>query len=120
MTPHSASTAAPLSDEKNEPGSNAAALRSLSSKVLFALSQTHFGAVFGRITSRLQEVSTCNDEAPDYSDIDLIQHVDLNVHRLMKLLSGEWGVDLCVDDVRFHTMNVYVRIELQRSSRSSG
>lgn len=79
----------PLPDDKSENASNAAALRSLSSKVLFALSQTHFGAVFGRITSRLQEVSTSNDEAPDYSDIDLIQHVDLNVHRLLKLLAGE-------------------------------
>lgn len=88
-------TAAPLSDEKTEPGSNATALRTLSSKVLFALSQTHFGAVFGRITSRLQEVSTCNDEAPDYSDIELIQHVDLNVHRLMKLLSGEKKLGIC-------------------------
>lgn len=83
----------PLPDDgKSDAGSNAAALRSLSSKVLFALSQTHFGAVFGRITSRLQEVSTCNDEAPDYSDIDLIQHVDLNVHRLLKLLTGESGM----------------------------
>lgn len=55
--------------------------------MLNALSQTHFGAVFGRITSKIQEISTTNDESPDYTDIDLIQHIDLNVHRLMKLLS---------------------------------
>lgn len=78
-------------DDKNENNQNASSLRSLSSKVLFALSQSHFGAVFNRISSRLQELSACSDDNPaDMSDIDLIQHVDLDVIRLTKLLSGRY------------------------------
>lgn len=66
-------------------------MRQQSSKVMFALSQSHFGAVFSRIASRLQELSASTDEnAIEYSDIDLIQHVDLDVVRLTKLLSGKY------------------------------
>lgn len=65
----------------------ATSLKPIASKVLFALSQNHFHAVFNRIAARLQELSTCSEENPDYSDIELIQHIDLDVHRLTKLLS---------------------------------
>lgn len=77
-------------DEKNDVSANTTALRGLSSKVLYALSQSHFGAVFNRITSRLQELnSTSPDEnSSEYNDIDLIQHLDLDVHRLNRLLQG--------------------------------
>lgn len=54
---------------------NAPSLKVLASKVLFALSQNHFGAVFSRISARLQELSACSEENPDYSDIELIQHI---------------------------------------------
>lgn len=66
---------------------NTPSLKSLASKVLFALSQNHFGAVFNRISARLQELSACSEENPDYSDIELIQHIDLDVNRLTKLLT---------------------------------
>lgn len=76
-------------DEKNDASPSNIALRGLSSKVLYALSQSHFGAVFNRIASRLQELSASpDDNSSDYNDIDLIQHVDLDVHRLTKLLQG--------------------------------
>lgn len=54
---------------------NLPSLKSHASKVLFALSQNHFGAVFSRISARLQELSACSEENPDYSDIELIQHI---------------------------------------------
>lgn len=65
---------------------NSPSLKALASKVLFALSQNHFGAVFNRISARLQELSACSEENPDYSDIELIQHIDLDVNKLTKLL----------------------------------
>lgn len=74
-------------DEKNENNPSAQSLKALASKVLFALSQNHFGAVFNRISARLQELSACCEENPDYSDIELIQHIDLDVHKLTKLLT---------------------------------
>ncbi|XP_058454713.1 neurofibromin isoform X5 [Malaya genurostris] len=74
-------------DVQNENNQNAASLKALASKVLYALSQNHFGAVFNRISARLQELSTCSEENPDYSDIELIQHIDLDVNRLTKLLT---------------------------------
>lgn len=60
-------------DVQSENNSNATSLKALASKVLFALSQNHFGAVFNRISARLQELSACSEENPDYSDIELIQ-----------------------------------------------
>ena len=66
---------------------NSPSLKALASKVLFALSQNHFGAVFNRISARLQELSACSEENPDYSDIELIQHIDLDVVKLTKLLT---------------------------------
>ncbi|XP_055612149.1 neurofibromin isoform X6 [Uranotaenia lowii] len=74
-------------DIQNENNQNATSLKALASKVLYALSQNHFGAVFNRISARLQELSTCSEENPDYSDIELIQHIDLDVNRLTKLLT---------------------------------
>lgn len=72
----------------NETNPNALALKALASKVLFALSRNHFGAVFNRISARLQELSATSEENPDFSDIELIQHIDLDVPRLTKLLTG--------------------------------
>lgn len=74
-------------DVQSDSNPNATSLKALASKVLFALSQNHFSAVFNRISSRLQELSATSEENPDYSDIELIQHVDLDVHRLTKLLT---------------------------------
>ncbi|KAK7864725.1 hypothetical protein R5R35_013611 [Gryllus longicercus] len=66
---------------------NISQLKNLASKVLFALSLNFFNAVFNRISATLQELSACNDENPDYSDIELIQHINVDVNRLTKLLS---------------------------------
>ncbi|KAF4521106.1 hypothetical protein B566_EDAN009061 [Ephemera danica] len=66
---------------------NAVSIKNLASKVLFALSLNFFNAVFNRISARLQELSTCSEENPDYSDIELIQHINVDAVRLTKLLS---------------------------------
>lgn len=65
-------------------------LKNLASKVLFALSLNFFNAVFNRISARLQELSVSNEENPDYSDIELIQHINVDVHRLTRLLNGSF------------------------------
>lgn len=72
----------------NESNPNAQSLKALASKVIFALSQNHFGAVFNRILARLQELSATSEENPDSGDIELIQHIDLDIQRLIKLLTG--------------------------------
>jgi hypothetical protein len=39
---------------------------------------------------RLQELSTSNtEENLDYSDIELMQYINIDVERLVKLLNGE-------------------------------
>lgn len=70
----------------DNPNSNA--IKSLASKVLFALSVNFFNAVFSRISSKLQELASCPDENPDYSDIELIQHINVDVNRLTRLVTG--------------------------------
>ena len=65
-------------------------LKNLAAKVLFALSLNNFTAVFNRISARLQELSVSSaEENPDYSDIELIQHINVDVERLIKLLNGK-------------------------------
>lgn len=66
---------------------NTPSLKSVASKVLYSLSLNHFGAVFNRISARLQELSACSEENPELSDIELIQYIDLDVHKLTKLLT---------------------------------
>ena len=56
-------------------------LKNLSSKVLFALSLNNFSAVFSRISGRLQELSVSNEETSDYTDIELIQHINIDIGR---------------------------------------
>lgn len=36
----------------------------------------------------MQELSNSNEENPDFIDIELIQHINLDVTRLIKLLNG--------------------------------
>ncbi|RWS09353.1 neurofibromin-like protein, partial [Dinothrombium tinctorium] len=62
-------------------------LKHLASKVLFALSLNNFNAVFNRISTRLQELSNSNEETPDFIDIELIQHINVDVNRLIRLLN---------------------------------
>ena len=56
-------------------------LRSLASKVLFAFSLNNFSAVFSRISGRLQELSVSSEETFDHTDIDLIQHINVDIGR---------------------------------------
>ena len=62
-------------------------LKNLASKVLFALSLNNFSAVFSRISGRLQELSVSSEEHSDYTDIELIQHINIDITRLTKLFS---------------------------------
>ncbi|XP_077293081.1 neurofibromin 1 [Arctopsyche grandis] len=62
-------------------------LKPLASKVLFALSLNFFNAVFNRISARLQELSASSEENPDYSDIELIQYINVDVIRLTRLFT---------------------------------
>ncbi|XP_071054810.1 neurofibromin isoform X2 [Onthophagus taurus] len=64
------------------------AIKTAASKVLFALSVNFFNAVFSRISSKLQELASCPDENPDHSDIELIQHINVDVTRLTRLLTA--------------------------------
>ncbi|XP_048487858.1 neurofibromin [Plutella xylostella] len=75
-------------DLRNEnPNVNNTLLKQLSSKVLFALSLNFFNAVFNRISARLQELSSSSEENPDYTDIELIQHINVDLLRLIRLLT---------------------------------
>lgn len=97
----------------NESNPNALALKALASKVLFALSQNHFSAVFNRISARLQELSTTSEENPDFSDIELIQHIDLDVPRLTKLLSGNFFFSLTHHQILDEIHNICLRFRNQ-------
>ncbi|XP_060809014.1 neurofibromin [Amyelois transitella] len=74
-------------DMRNENVVNNTLLRQLASKVLFALSLNFFNAVFNRISARLQELSSSSEENPDYTDIELIQHINVDILRLIRLLT---------------------------------
>ena len=64
-------------------------LKTLASKVLFALSLNNFNAVFSRISERLQELSVSNEETSDHTDIELIQHINVDIGRLTKLFAEQ-------------------------------
>ena len=62
-------------------------LKHLASKVLFALSQNNFTAVFNRISATLTALSTSNEDSCDHTDLELIQHINVHVGRLTQLLN---------------------------------
>lgn len=72
----------------SESNANATSLKAHATKAIFALSHTHFTAVFSRFLAQLQELTVPSEECPDFCDIELIQHVDLDTPRLIKLLTG--------------------------------
>lgn len=45
---------------------------------------------------RLQELSSSNEENPDLSDIELIQHINVDTVRLIKLLNGT----ICISSLK--------------------
>ncbi|KAJ2943373.1 hypothetical protein O0L34_g12181 [Tuta absoluta] len=74
-------------DSRNEVTTSSMELKGLASKVLFALSLNFFNSVFNRISARLQELATSTEENPDYTDIELIQHINVDILRLIRLLT---------------------------------
>jgi len=65
-------------------------IKDLASKVLFALSLNFFNAVFNRISAKLQELqSNSGEENLDCSDIELMQYINADVHKLTRLLKGK-------------------------------
>ncbi|XP_033102145.1 neurofibromin-like, partial [Anneissia japonica] len=62
-------------------------LKQRASRILFSLSQTNFNAMFKRISSRLDDLSSSNDDTVDLVDIDLIQHMNMNLKQLTQLLT---------------------------------
>ncbi|XP_062578923.1 neurofibromin-like isoform X10 [Saccostrea cucullata] len=62
-------------------------LKNLASKVLFALSQNNFTAVFNRISAKLSNLPSADGDQSDLSDLELIQHINVDIHRLIKLLN---------------------------------
>ncbi|XP_067682311.1 neurofibromin-like isoform X6 [Haliotis asinina] len=62
-------------------------LKKLASEVLFALSLNNFTAVFSRISARLVTLSTCSEDPSDLTDLELIQHMNMDLARLSKLLN---------------------------------
>ena len=66
---------------------------------------------------RLQELSSSNEENPDLSDIELIQHINVDTIRLIKLLNGEkklWKRSITVLDC----INIYVCFFSETISKS--
>ncbi|XP_030756453.1 neurofibromin isoform X2 [Sitophilus oryzae] len=74
-----------IKDVFPENNPNTHAVRLLASKVLFALSVNFFNIVFTRITSKLQECASSPEEISDLSEIELIQHINVDVKKLSKL-----------------------------------
>ncbi|KAK3767382.1 hypothetical protein RRG08_049749 [Elysia crispata] len=61
-------------------------LKSLASEVLFALSLNNFTAVFNKISAKLVNLAQV-EEITDMSDLELIQHMNMDLSRLTKLLN---------------------------------
>ncbi|XP_076453075.1 neurofibromin-like isoform X4 [Babylonia areolata] len=61
-------------------------LRNLASEVLFALSLNNFTAVFNKISAKLVHLVQVEDPS-DLSDLELIQHMNMDLSRLTKLLN---------------------------------
>ncbi|XP_078599565.1 neurofibromin-like isoform X3 [Branchiostoma floridae x Branchiostoma japonicum] len=61
-------------------------LKASASRVLFSLSCNNFNAVFNRISARLHNLSVCSEDTPDISDLELIQHINVDLSRLTRLL----------------------------------
>ncbi|KAK7488237.1 hypothetical protein BaRGS_00020544 [Batillaria attramentaria] len=73
----------------NQPTDNnplALQLRNLASEVLFALSLNNFTAVFNKISAKLVALVQVEDSS-DLSDLELIQHMNMDLSRLTKLLN---------------------------------
>lgn len=66
-------------------------LRQQARSLLFAVSLNNFFAIFGRFSRALEffskELSTSEQENPDFIDIELIQHIKFDLNKMVKLFS---------------------------------
>ena len=65
---------------------------------------------------RLQELSSSNEENPDLSDIELIQHINVDTIRLIKLLNGKLTKLFQINPVKFKPP-FFPRIETMSKSK---
>ncbi|XP_067932931.1 neurofibromin-like [Watersipora subatra] len=56
-------------------------------RVLYALSHSHFNAIFSRVSRRIQTIQNGNEDNPDTSDINLLQHLDIDLSRLIAVMT---------------------------------
>ncbi|CAF4510371.1 unnamed protein product [Rotaria socialis] len=64
-------------------------VRQLASNVLFALSVNNFGTLFSKVVSRLECLIVSGDETCEAGDLDLIQHMNVDMLKLTRLLNEE-------------------------------
>ncbi|XP_076800619.1 neurofibromin-like isoform X2 [Clavelina lepadiformis] len=59
-------------------------LQASASRVLYCISQNNFNVVFSRISTRIHDLNM--DDLADLSDLDLLQHIYIDLSRITKLL----------------------------------
>ncbi|CAF2935258.1 unnamed protein product [Rotaria sp. Silwood2] len=64
-------------------------VRQLASNVLFALSVNNFSTLFSKVVSRLECLIASGDETYEAGDLDLIQHMNVDMLKLTRLLNEE-------------------------------
>ncbi|CAF1273405.1 unnamed protein product [Rotaria sordida] len=64
-------------------------VRQLASNVLFALSVNNFSTLFSKVVSRLECLIATGDETYEAGDLDLIQHMNVDMLKLTRLLNEE-------------------------------
>ncbi|CAF0862260.1 unnamed protein product [Didymodactylos carnosus] len=64
-------------------------VRQLASHVLFALSVNNFSTLFSKVVSRLECLIASGDETCEAGDLDLIQHMNVDMSKLTRLLNEE-------------------------------
>ena len=72
------------------------------------------GNIFTICMFRLQELSTSNEENPDLSDIELIQHINVDTNRLIRLLNGKNGTYI----LSYGINNFILTLSLETISKS--
>ncbi|CAF1066978.1 unnamed protein product [Adineta ricciae] len=70
-------------------GITAQHVRQLASNVLFALSVNNFSTLFSKVVSRLECLIVSGEETCEAGDLDLIQHMNVDMLKLTRLLNEE-------------------------------
>lgn len=61
-------------------------LRESASKLLYYLSRDNFDVVYTRFLFKLNEIGATTEEAPDMTDVEVIQHLDLKIDSLTRVI----------------------------------